>query len=224
MISGNRQLWRGRCSRWGLRISEEQLEDALFYKQLFVQKSHWWKSSWKQMELSGHRGKITALYYYNYRVATGSGIYFLIYNLNLQNFSAPTKGALLDQLIHQHLVHSREVRYSQVIWSIAIWGQNSSEIMPMLILYRGASKPLNRLFEGALCKFFKEWMIGICGIILTMIILTISSFDYINNIVFFRSSASQQIQMSNDSTLLDVVTFPWVFRIRPRSSSPWAFA
>jgi len=75
VISGNRKLWRGRCSLWGLRISEEQLEDALFYKQLFVQKSHWWKSPWKQMKLIGHGERITALYYYNDRVATGSWLF-----------------------------------------------------------------------------------------------------------------------------------------------------
>jgi len=40
---------------------------------------------------------------------------------------------------------------------------------------------------------------------------------------FFMWSASRQVQMSNDSTLLDVVPFPWVSSIRPPSSSPWAF-
>jgi len=38
---------------------------------------------------------------------------------------------------------------------------------------------------------------------------------------FFRSSASWQVQMSNDSTLLDVVPFPWVSHIHPPSFSPY---
>src|SRR6218665_1490645 len=53
-------------------------------------------------------------------------------------------------------------------------------------------------------------MIGICGIVLTMILLTILSFDYINNIVFFRSSASQQIQRLHSSRCCDFsLSFPY---------------
>src|SRR6218665_433883 len=55
---------------------------------------------------------------------------------------------------------------------------------------------------------------------LTQLVIRHNTHPLSLDIFFFRSSASRQVQMSNDSTLLDVVPFPCVSRIRPPSSSP----